>query len=60
MAESIKKDSGITGVLVLGEGINVDTWMKRIKEEHETPDRYGKSKTVEFDITDEYIGYKVV
>ena len=61
MAEQIKKkDSGINGVLVLGEGVNAENWMKRIKEEHEAPDQYGKTKTVEFDITDEYIGFKVV
>ena len=60
MAEASRKDSGINGVLVLGEGINAENWMKRLKEEHETLDQYGKSKTVEFDITDEYIGYKVV
>ena len=61
MAEQIKKkDSGINGVLVLGEGINVENWMKRSKDEYESPDQYGKTKTVEFDITDEYIGFKVV
>ena len=60
MEEQIKKkDSGINGVLVLGEGINAENWMKRIKDEYESPDQYGKTKTVEFDITDEYIGFKV-
>ena len=55
-----KKKGEINGVLVLGGGINADNWMKEIKEAYEAPDRYGKSKTGEVDITDEYIGYKVV
>ena len=60
MAEATIKYSGVTGVLVLGEGVNAENWMKGIKEEYESPDQYGKSKTVEFDITDEYIGFQVV
>ena len=55
-----KKKSEITGGLVLGGGINADNWMKEVKDKHEAPNQYGKSKTVEFDITDEYIGYQVV
>jgi hypothetical protein len=60
MAETTKKDGGINGVLVLGGGVNAEHWMKEIKKKHEAPDRYGKSNKVEFDITDEYIGYQVV
>jgi len=60
MAEQTKKDGGINGVLVLGGGVNAEHWMESTKAKYEAPDRYGKSNKVEFDITDEYIGYQVV
>jgi hypothetical protein len=59
MAEKTNKDSGITGVLVLGGGINAENWMKNIKARHEAPNHFGKSKTVEFEIADDYIRYQV-
>ncbi len=59
MAEKTNKDSGITGVLVLGGGINAENWMKDIKVKYESPDQFGKSKTVEFEIADDYIRYQL-
>ena len=44
-----REKTNIKGVLVLGEGLNPDSWMERIREEYCRPDNYGKSKAVEFE-----------
>jgi len=44
-----REKATINGVIVSGESLNLEHWKEKIKTEHESPDQFGKSKTVEFE-----------
>ena len=51
-----RENATINGVIVPGESLNIEHWKENIKTGHEAPDKFGKSKTVEFEDTTEEDG----
>ena len=54
----------VKGAIVPGSSLNVEVWKENLRQEHEAPDQYGKSKTVEFEEVTEadgsfYVNYWV-
>ena len=54
----------VKGVIVPGPSLNIEAWKENLRQEHEAPDQYGKSKMVEFeDVTEDdgsfYVNYWV-
>ena len=61
--EQNRRDATIKGVIVPCNGMNVQAYKDDIIKEYETPDQYGKTKTVEFEETktdtEHYVNYWV-
>ncbi len=49
----------IVGTIVPNENINLENWMADIKERYEAPDQFGKRKSVEFDVQDNFVDFWV-
>jgi hypothetical protein len=63
--EQNRRDATIKGVIVPSRGMNVQAHKDDIIKEYQTPDQYGKSKTVDFqetrntDTGEHYVNYWV-
>ena len=54
-----RNKASIVGTIVPNVNMNIDAWIEHTKQQYETPDKFGKSKSVEFDVQETFIDFWV-